>query len=167
MEKEFMMRMRSWLAAAGLALGLGALFGAAPAFASPGQVAKVDVTGAQFTCPGITYTVVSGDAVFLMHESTDAAGGFHITGTVAPSNVKLTSSSDGLTYHLSVASWFGGNVTAGGSQQFTDTEHFQLLGPSGGPVGTVSIVSHATVLPDGTVVVSFERDTGTCQAPED
>jgi hypothetical protein len=68
---------------------------------------------------------------------------------------------------LGGASWFGGNTTAGGAQNFTDTEHFQILGPSGGPVGSVSIVAHATVNANGTLTISFERDTGTCQPPQD
>jgi len=157
------------MAIAGLASGLVVLFGVAlPASASPGQVVKLPVAGAQFTCTdGTTFTAVSGDAVFLFHESTDAQGGDHVTGTVAPSNVTLTHSSDTLMYRLGGASWFGGNLTAGGAQDFTDTEHFQILGPSGGPVGSISIVAHATVNANGTLTISFERDTGTCQPPQD
>jgi len=157
------------MAIAGLASGLVVMFGVAlPASASPGQVVKLPVAGAQFTCTdGTTFTAVSGDAVFLFHESTDAQGGDHVTGTVAPSNVTLTHSSDTLLYRLGGASWFGGNLTAGGAQDFTDTEHFQILGPSGGPVGSISIVAHATVNANGTLTISFERDTGTCQPPQD
>jgi hypothetical protein len=162
-------RSRFGMAIAGLAVGLMALFGVAwPAAASPGQVVKMPVAGAQFTCTdGSTFTATSGDAVFLFHESTDARGGVHVTGTVAPSNVTLTHSTDNVIYHLGGASWFGGNTTAGGTQNFTDTEHFQILGPSGGPVGSVSIVAHTTVLANGTLTISFERDTGTCTPPQD
>jgi len=157
------------MAITGLGSGLMVLFGVAlPASASPGQVVKMPVAGAQFTCTdGTTFTAVSGDAVFLFHESTDASGGGHVTGTVAPSNVTLTHSSDSLLYHLGGASWFGGNTTAGSAQNFTDTEHFQILGASGGPVGSVSIVAHATINANGTLTISFERDTGTCQPPQD
>ena len=156
-----------------LAAGLLGLLGilsltAQSASASPGQVVKVSVEGAVFTCnDGTTFTVTSGDAVAVFHESTDPQGGVHVTGTIAPSNVKLSRSSDNLTYRLAGASWFGGNTTAGGTQVFSDTEHFRLLAPSGGAAGTVTIVSHATVLPDGTVVIEFERNTGTCTPPED
>jgi hypothetical protein len=162
-------RSRFGMAITGLAFGLIALLGVAlPASASPGQVVKVSVAGAEFTCTdGTTFTAVSGDAVFLFHESTDPQGGDHVTGTVAPSNVTLTHSSDNLLYHLGGASWFGGNITAGGAQNFTDTEHFRILGPSGGPVGSVSIVAHATANANGTLTISFERDTGTCQPPQD
>ena len=162
-------RSRFGMAITGLAFGLMGLFGAAlPASASPGQVVKMPVAGAQFTCTdGTTFTAVSGNAVFLFHESTDARGGDHVTGTVAPSNVTLTHSSDNLLYHLGGASWFGGNTTAGGAQNFTDTEHFRILGPSGGPVGSVSVVAHTTVNANGTLTISFERDTGTCLPPQD
>ncbi len=162
-------RSRFGLAIAGLASGLMVLFGVAlPASASAGQVVKMPVAGAQFTCTdGTAFTAVSGEAVFLFHESTDAQGGDHVTGTVAPVNVTLTHSSDSLLYHLGGASWFGGNTTAGGALNFTDTEHFQILGPSGGPVGSVSIVAHATVNANGTLTISLERDTGTCLPPQD
>ena len=162
-------RSRFGMAIAALAVGLVALLGVAwPAAASPGQVVKMPVAGAPFTCTdGTTFTAASGDAVFLFHESTDAQGGHHVTGTVAPSNVTLTHSTDNVIYHLGGAAWFGGNTTAGGAQNFTDTEHFQILGPSGGPVGSVSIVAHTTVNANGTLTISFERDTGTCQPPQD
>jgi hypothetical protein len=162
-------RSRFGMAITGLACGLMVLLGvAAPASASPGQVVKLPVAGAVFACTdGTTFTAVSGDAVFLFHESTDPQGGDHVTGTVAPSNVTLAHSSDNLVYHLGGASWFGGNTTAGGAQNFTDTEHFQILGPSGGAAGSVSIVAHATVNADGTLTILFERDTSTCQPPQD
>jgi hypothetical protein len=31
----------------------------------------------------------------------------------------------------------------------------------------VSIVAHTTVLANGTLTISFERDTGTCTPPQD
>jgi hypothetical protein len=151
-----------------LILALGVLL-VAPlqASASPGQVVKADVTGAVFTCTdGSTYTVTSGTAVFLFHESTDAAGGIHITGTVAPTRVTLSHSTDDLTYRLAGASWFGGNFGSAGGNA-TDTEHFVISGPSGGPVANVSITAHFTVNAQGVVTVDFEKNTGTCTPPED
>jgi hypothetical protein len=151
--------------AAFLAVFLG---GAQAASAAPGQVVHEDVTGAVFTCTdGSTYTVLSGEAMFLNHESNDAAGGFHITGTIAPTHVRLDFSGDNAVYRLAGAAWFGGNATAGGTFQFTDTEYFTILGASGGVVDTVRVTSHVTVLPDGTVVTEFNFDNGTCHTPED
>jgi hypothetical protein len=107
-----------------------------------------------------------GTATFLLHESTDASGGTHVTGTIAPKNVTLESSADG-TYRLAGASWFGGNFSASGSADFTDTEHFVILGSSGGVVANVQIVAHFTQNANGTVTVEFEKNTGTCVPPED
>jgi hypothetical protein len=69
-------------------------------------------------------------------------GGTHVTGTVAATRVSLVSSSDSGTYRLAGASWFGGNFGARGQSDFTDTEHFVILGP-GGVVAHVQIVAHA------------------------
>jgi hypothetical protein len=151
-----------------LMLAFGAvLVGPPAASASPGQVVKFDATGAVFTCAdGSTYTVTSGLAVSLFHESTDAAGGLHITGTIAPTNVTLSHSTDDLTYRLAGASWFGGNLTDAQSD-FTDTEHFVIMGSSGGPVANVSITAHFTANAQGVVTVEFEKNSGTCTPPED
>jgi len=151
--------------AASLAAVLG---GAQAASAAPGQVVHQDVTGAVFTCnDGSTYTILSGEAVFVLHQSTDKAGGFHITGTIAPTHVTLDFSGDDAVYRLAGAAWFGGNATANGGFVSTDTEHFNILGASGGPVDNVQVTSHVTVLPDGTVTTEFTFDNGTCHSPED
>jgi hypothetical protein len=151
--------------AAFLAVFLG---GAQAASAAPGQVVHQDVAGAEFTCnDGSAYTVLSGQAMFLSHESVDPAGGYHITGTIAPTHVTLDYSGDNAIYSLAGAGWFGGNATSSGGFQFTDTEYFTILGPSGGVVDTVRATSHITVRPDGTVVTEFTFDNGTCHTPED
>ena len=160
---------RPGILVASLAVLLAVLLsGAQAAAASPGQVVREDVTGAVFTCnDGSYYTVLSGTATFLYHESPDAAGGFHVTGTVAPTGVRLDFSGDNNVYRLAGAAWFGGNFTAGGAFNLTDTEHFQILGGSGGPVDTVMVTAHLTVLPDGTATADFTFDNGTCHTPED
>jgi hypothetical protein len=152
---------------AAVAAFLAALLGGAQAAsAAPGQVIRVDVTGDVFTCnDGSTYTILSGEAMFLLHQSTDKAGGFHITGTVAPTHVRLDFSGDDAVYRLAGAAWFGGNFTSSGGFQFTNTEHFTIRGASGGPVDTVKVTSHITVLPDGTVTAEFTFDNGTCHSP--
>ncbi len=162
------LRLRGVLFGAVAALFAAVLGGAQVANAAPGQVEHVDVTGSVFTCnDGSTYTVLSGEALFLLHESTDSAGGYHITGTIAPTHVLLDFSGDDAVYRLAGAAWFGGNATASGGFQFTDTEYFNILGPSGGVVDTVRVTSHITVLADGTVVAEFTFDNGTCHTPEE
>jgi hypothetical protein len=143
------------------------LGGAQAASSSPGQVTQVDATGAVFTCAdGSSFTVTSGDAMFLIHESADKAGGFHVTGTVAPSQVTLSFSGDSNVYHLAGASWFGGNFTDA-QGDFTETEFFQILAASGGPVANVSVLTHFTMTANGDITVDFVKDSGTCHSPED
>ncbi len=127
---------RPGILAASLTAFFAVMFGGAQvASSSPGQVAQVDVTGAVFTCAdGSYYTVTSGDAMFLFHESTDATGGFHVTGTVAPSGVTLSYSGDSKVYHLAGASWFGGNFTDTQSD-FTETEFLRNPGSLRRPRG--------------------------------
>jgi hypothetical protein len=159
---------RPSILAASLTAFFAVMFGGAQAASSsPGQVAQVDVTGAVFSCAdGSSYTVTSGEAMFLIHESTDKTGGFHVTGTVAPSRVTLSYSGDSKVYHLAGASWFGGNFTDAQSD-FTETEFFQILGASGGPAANVSVLTHFTMNANGDITVDFVKDSGTCQSPED
>jgi hypothetical protein len=88
----------------------------------------------------------------VFHESTDANCGLHVTGTIAPTGVTLLGS-DSLTYKLAGASWFGGNLDANGASVFTDTEFFNIIARGGGVVARVSIVSHITFQPEGSVSV--------------
>jgi hypothetical protein len=151
-----------------LLLALAALLVApSTASAAPGQVVKADPTGAVFDCGSVDYTVTGGTVMFLFHLSPDAAGGEHITGTAAPSGVTLSSSADGLTYHLAGASWFGGNLTAGGTSNFMDTEYFNILSPSGGAVARVAVTSVFVMNAQGVVTVDFVKDEGACTPPED
>jgi hypothetical protein len=139
---------------------------AAPALAAPGGVVKMDVTGATFECAGgVDYTVTSGNAIFMFQESSDANGGTHVTGTIAPSNVLLSSSTGG-TYRLAGAGWFGFESNGvNGSYTTTDTEHFQIVGP-GGVVARVSETFHITVASDGSVTAYVDKNSGTCSTPE-
>jgi hypothetical protein len=151
------------LAAVASTLSAGAVIAAAaiPASASPGQVQRVPIAGAVFACnDGTTYTVTGGTAVFLFHQSTDAQGGLHVTGTVAPSGVTAVHSSDSGSYRIVGASWFGFNLNPDGSSVGTDIAEFEILGAAG-PVATVHAVDH--VGPNGEFVIDF----GSCEEPQD
>jgi hypothetical protein len=77
----------------------GALVVALPAGAAGNagstQVTTFDPTGATFPCTnGTTYTVTGGTVRSIFHQSGDATGGGHVTGTISPIGVTL---SDGTT----------------------------------------------------------------------
>jgi hypothetical protein len=62
-----------------------------------------------------------------------------------------------------VASWFGGNFNVvNGNYVFTDTEFFNILGPSGGVVAKVAGVEHMS-----TSGSDFLFTLGQCEAPQD
>ena len=154
---------RGILAAVGSALGAAAVIAAVaiPASASTGQVQRIAIAGAVFACnDGTTYTVTGGTAVFVAHQSTDAQGGLHLTGTIAPSGATAVHSSDSGSYRIVGASWFGFNLNPDGSSVGTDTAEFEILGASG-PVATVHAVDH--IGSNG----EFAIDFGSCEEPQD
>lgn len=128
------------------------------------QVTTFDPTGAVFTCSdGTNYTILGGSVTSVMHLSTAANGSQHVTGTIAPTGVTLTDGTTSTVYRLAGATWFGGNFNQSTGQfEFSDTGHFNILGPSGGPVGTVRTVEHM-----GSNGSSFSLDFGNCQQPQD
>ena len=144
-----------------------ALISAFPAFAAGNAgttvVRTFDATGAVFTCPGTDYTVLGGSVLSVFHDSLAANGGEHVTGTTAPTGVTLSDGTTDAVYRLAGASWFGGNMNdVNGKYEFTDTEFFNILGPSGGVVARVAGVEHM-----GTGGSNFSFSFGACQPPQD
>jgi hypothetical protein len=142
-----------------LALALVALMPTAAWAAA--TVQELPAAGAVFTCQGgVTYTVVSGSIRVVSNETTAASDNMSVTGTIVPQNVTAVSSQSG-TFRIVGASWFGGSFNAQtGNNVFTDTEHFQILGPTG-PVASVQQTFHIGA--NGTVTL----DKGTCEPPSD
>jgi hypothetical protein len=150
------------LAAVAVALVV-ALPASAAGNAGTTQVMTFDPTGAVFTCPGTDYTVLGGTVVSVFNDSLAANGSEHVTGTTAPTGVTLTDGTTSTIYRLAGASWFGGNFNVvNGKYQFTDTEFFNILGPSGGVVAKVAGVEHM-----GTGGSNFSFTFGQCEAPQD
>src|ERR671925_2335173 len=150
------------LAAAAVALVV-ALPASAAGNAGTTQVTTFDPTGAVFTCPGTDYTVLGGIVRAVFHDSTAPNGSEHVTGTISPIGVTLTDGTTSTVYRLSGASWFGGNFNSvNGKFEFSDTEFFNILGPSGGVVARVGGVEHM-----GTGGSNFSFTFGQCEAPQD
>lgn len=127
------------------------------------QVTTFDPTGAVFTCPGVDYTVLGGTIHSVFHDSLAANGSEHVTGTISPIGVTLTDGTTNTVYRLSGASWFGGNFNeVNGKFEFTDTEFFNIIGPTGGVVAKVAGVEHMSS--GGS---NFSFTFGQCEAPQD
>src|SRR5204862_2992365 len=150
------------LAAAAVVLVVALPAGAAGS-AGTTQVTTFDPTGAVFICPGTDYTVLGGTIRSVFHDSFGANGSEHVTGTISPIGVTLTDGTTSTVYRLAGASWFGGNVNdVNGKYEFTDTEFFNILGPSGGVVARVAGVEHRSS--GGS---NFSFSFGQCEAPQD
>ena len=127
------------------------------------QVTTFDPTGAIFTCPTTNFTVLGGVVRSVFHDSFGANGSEHVTGTTSPIGVTLTDGTTNKVYRLAGASWFGGNFNVvNGKYEFTDTEFFNILGPSGGVVARVAGVEHM-----GSGGSNFSFNFGQCQPPQD
>jgi hypothetical protein len=152
----------SALAAVAIALVV-ALPASAAGNAGTTQVTTFDPTGAVFTCPGTNYTVLGGIVRSVFHDSIAANGSEHVTGTTTPIGVTLSDGTTSTVYRLAGASWFGGNFNAvNGKYEFSDTEFFNILGPSGGVVAKVAGVEHM-----GSGGSNFSFTFGQCEAPQD
>jgi hypothetical protein len=156
----------------GMILGLFAssalaLWSVSPIYASGqgggAQITTFDATGATFSCStGVTYTVLGGTVRSVFHDSFDATGGEHVTGTTVPNGVTLSDGTTSTIYRLSGATWFGGSFLSNGQFVFTDTGHFNIIGSNGGVVARVSTVEHMSS--NGS---NFSFDFGQCTAPSD
>lgn len=117
--------------------------------------------GAVFSCPGTDYTVLGGTLHFVFHDSFAANGSEHISGTNTPMGVTLSDGTTSAVYRLAGAEWFGGSFNAATGQfVMTSTDHFNILGPSGGVVGRVSGVAHAS-----SRGANFTFTFGACEMP--
>jgi hypothetical protein len=117
--------------------------------------ATEDVSGEVFTCASNTYTL-HGSISLVGHESVDAQGKLHSTGTVTTTGVTATDTS-GKSYAVRGSQWFGFNdAPNGGVASFTF--HLSFIARGQGVVDTVRVQDH--VGPNGEVI----HDTSTCLA---
>jgi hypothetical protein len=157
--------MKRSLWAALIATGLVLAPGAAMAN-QPAVVETVPVAGEQFVCEDATYTLVSGDVRFILHEGESASGNQNFTITIAPARVEAVSSTTGETVSIVGAFWAGftANARTGGFQG-TTTDHFQVISEGEGTIGDVQVTSHITFRPPDRLNIK-EFDFGTCSSPE-
>jgi hypothetical protein len=111
------------------------------------------------TCGTTVLTGTGGTASLVYHQSTDAQGIFHVTGTGTVTQGRLQDTA-GNIYSISGANWFGGSTTNPDANEaivFTSTDKFVIRTAAGGVFGMVNFVEH--VSPSGKY---FAFDFGTC-----
>jgi len=145
--------MRSWRAlivAGVLAVGLSATVSATV----DREVSTLDFVVSAPGCPHLHGTV---NLTEHSHVVLDSAGGVHLTFLGGAHGTATDPDAQDLWHVMDqdMMSDFTGNI----GEVFTLAENFRLIGPGAEPNITIRVIAHLTVLPDGTVAVSFEHDT--------
>lgn len=150
-------------------LAVASCFAVVPSMAAADEGAVTEtfsVVGDQFVCEDATYTIVSGEVHFILHEGESASGNQNFTITIAPKGVEAVSSATGETVRIVGAFWAGftANAKTGGFQG-TTTDHFQIVSKGGGTIDDVQVTSHITFRPPDKLVIK-DFNFGTCSSPE-
>jgi hypothetical protein len=150
----------------GLTVTLLLMPASAASASGPAITETISVVGDQFVCEDDTYTIVSGDVRFTLHEGESASGNQNFTVTIAATKVEAVNSS-GESFFIVGAFWAGftANAKTGGFQG-TTTDHFQIIGQGEGTVDSVQVTTHITFRPPDNFNVK-DFNFGTCASPED
>lgn len=150
----------------GLAVMLLLMLAPATSANAPAITETISVVGDQFVCADDTYTIVSGDVHFTLHEGGSASGNENFTITIAATKVEAVNTA-GDSFFIVGAFWAGftANAKTGGFQA-TTTDHFQIIAKGEGTVDRVQVTTHITFTPPDKVNVK-EFNFGTCASPED
>jgi hypothetical protein len=105
-------------------------------------------------CPNLHGTV---ELTELTRTTTDGQGNVHL-GVTASAHGTATDPDGADTWHIIDQDVLGDFVGTIG-EDFTLVENFRLIGPGTEPNILIRVIAHFVVLPDGSVAVSFERDT--------
>jgi hypothetical protein len=148
----------------GLAVTLLLMIAPATSANAPAITETISVVGEQFVCEDDTYTIVSGDVRFTLHEGTSASGNENFTVTIAATRVEAVNEAGDL-FIIVGALWAGftANAKTGGFQA-TTTDHFQIIARGEGTVDSVQVTSHITFTPPDKFNIK-EFDFGTCASP--
>jgi hypothetical protein len=151
-----------------LGLGVTLLLMIAPTTSAnaPAITETISVVGDQFVCEDDTYTIVSGDVRFTLHEGGSASGNENFTVTIAATRVEAVNAA-GDPFIIVGAFWAGftANAKTGGFQG-TTTDHFQIIARGEGTVDSVQVTSHITFTPPDKLNLK-DFNFGTCASPED
>jgi hypothetical protein len=113
---------------------------------------------------GVGETIeVSGSLHELISVTSDSAGGLHVTQQDNPQHVGGVGLTTGAKYRATGLTREEFSTTASGVFEFTFINRFDMVGQGPGNNFSVHETAHETVLPDGTVTVSFDNFSVTCQ----
>jgi|SRR5690349_10979669 len=156
-----MLKKGAFLTAAAIS---AALLTAAPAAASNAGTTvhmSIDLAGSGLTlsCGTTVLSPSGGTPTLVYHQSTDAQGIFHVTGTGTFNRATLQDAA-GNSYSITGANWFGGSAYDPDANEpiaFTSTDKFVIRTATGGVHGKVNVVEH--ISPNGNF---FSFNFGNC-----
>lgn len=99
----------------------------------------------------------------LITTTIDEQGGVHVTEQTNPQNVGGVGLTTGDRYRGTGLTRQEFSTTASGVFEFTFIDRFDLIGQGPGNNFSVHETVHTTVLPDGTVTVTFDNLSITCR----
>jgi hypothetical protein len=149
----------------GLTVTMLLMLASAASANGPAITETISVVGDQFVCEDDTYTIVSGDVRFTLHEGRSASGNENFTITIAATKVEAVNTA-GESFSIVGAFWAGftANAKTGGFQG-TTTDHFQIVGQGAGTVDRVQVTTHITFSPPDNINIK-EFNFGTCASPQ-
>jgi len=106
---------------------------------------------------------VSGFLHVLTSTTVDKAGGFHFSQQFNPQGVHGFGLTTGDKYNATGLTREDFSTTSSGLQQLTFINRFDMVGQGPGNNFSVHETEHVTILPDGTVAVSFDNFSITCK----
>lgn len=125
-----------------------------------------EVTGETFTCTSTSYTITAGSIRITIHEGESNTGNLNFTGTVTPLGV-VAEDPAGNEVAIRGAGWFGGTANAlSGTEQFWNTEKFQLIDQGGGTIDSVNVTFFIQFV-NGEPTNVKDFDFGNCATPEE
>jgi len=106
---------------------------------------------------------VSGFLHILSSTTVDKAGGIHVSEQFNPQGVTGVGLTTGDKYNATGLTRDDFSTTSSGAQQLTFINRFDMVGQGPGNNFSVHETEHLTILPDGTVTVSFDNLSITCK----
>ena len=106
---------------------------------------------------------VSGFLHVLSSLTVDKNGGFHVSEQFNPQGVTGFGLTTGDKYNAIGLTREDFSTTSSGVVQVTFINRFDMVGQGPGNNFSVHETAHTTVLPDGTVTVSFDNFSATCK----
>lgn len=105
---------------------------------------------------------LSGELLFIFHDTVDAGGGFHSTFIVVPKDVRGVGSETGLNYKAVGGTREQYSFTKDNHSTYTNTSMYNLVSQGGSENLRARFTFHITFNADGDPVVEVDHSSESC-----